>query len=181
MLTFLIIASTPALAAAWDFSIDEIQASLETRYDNISHIDHESFLQLDREKIAIFDVRQQDEFHVSHLMHAIQVEPNIGSKEFIQKFSGQIKDKHLIFYCSVGKRSSELASRLKPLLSTQNVHGIYNLKGGIFQWHNEKKLLVKNGEPTQFIHPFNSLWGLLIENRQFIKSSPDAFEKKKPE
>jgi len=151
------------------FSLDIIQTDIEKKHQNIKHIADDDFLKLDEKNTLIFDVRESSEFNVSHIKNAIQITPNIDSKEFLKKFSHQLKGKHLVFYCSVGQRSSELASRLKPLLTSQGVQEIYNLKGGIFQWHNNRRPLVKNDAPTPFIHPFNAYWGLLIENRQFIK------------
>lgn len=170
----IIAALIPNTAFTLGFSLESVQTDIEEKYQNIKHIDDDNFLKLDSQNTLIFDVREKSEFNVSHIKNAIQITPNIDNKEFIKQFSQQIKGKHLVFYCSVGQRSSALASRLKPLLISQGVHGIYNLKGGIFKWHNKKRPLVQQGQSTQFIHPFNSLWGLLLKNRQFIKHQPDT-------
>lgn len=167
---------TPNTALTLGFSLEMVQNDIKKKYQNIKHIDSDSLLKLDSKNTLIFDVRENSEFNVSHIKHSIQIAPNIDNKEFLKKFSGQLKSKNLVFYCSVGQRSSALASRLRPLLISQGVHEIYNLKGGIFQWHNEKRPLVQQGQPTRFIHPFSSSWGLLLDNRQFIKRQPGDSE-----
>lgn len=174
LLFLLASALTPATALTMDFSIEVIQTNIEKRYSKITHIDGQDFFKLNQENTIVFDARQQNEFDVSHIKNAIRIKPDIDSTKFIEKFSNQLKGKNLVFYCSVGRRSSALASRLQPLLIKEGVHEVYNLKGGIFQWHNEGKSLVKNGQLTKSIHPYSPLWGLLLEDKQSIKYSPDT-------
>lgn len=166
-----ILASNTTLAL--DFSFQSIQADIEKKHKNIKHIKAGDLLKLDHNTV-IFDVREKQEFDVSHIKNAIRIKPDIDSIKFIEKFSNQLKGKNLVFYCSVGRRSSALASRLQPLLIKEGVHEVYNLRGGIFQWHNEGKSLVQNGGLTKHIHPYSPLWGLLLENKQSIKYSPDT-------
>jgi len=163
---------TPISAVALDFSLQGIQKDLEKQYDNISHIDGNSFSKLNHEKTIVFDVREQKEFKVSHLSQAIQLDPEISTQAFINLFKHQITGKNIVFYCSVGQRSSILASQLKPDLLEQGATTVYNLKGGIFQWHNEQRELMQDKKPTQFIHPYNPLWGLLLEEKKTIRFKP---------
>lgn len=163
----------PGTATALNFSLDEIQQDIEDQYQNISHIDGNHVLTMKSEKTIIFDVRQQAEFDVSHLKNAIRIPPNINNKDFMNTFGDQVEGKNVIFYCSVGGRSSFLASRLKPSLLKQGAKNIYNLKGGIFQWRNQQRTLIQNELPTQYIHPFNPLWGLLIEDKSSIRLLPN--------
>ena len=160
-------------ATALDFSLDAIQQSIEGQHQDISHVDGYQVLNLNTEKTIIFDVRQQAEFEVSHLKNAIRIAPDINSNDFMSAFGDQIEGKNIVFYCSVGRRSSILASRLKPSLLKQGAQNIYNLKGGIFKWRNEQRALIQNEQPTQYIHPFNPLWGLLIEDQSAIRLLPE--------
>ena len=162
----------PATALGVDFSLDAIQVDLEKNYDHIVHLDGDTFVALNSEHTLVFDVRQQKEFDVSHIKTATQIDPNMPNEAFEKKFNNQLEGKDIVFYCSVGQRSSLLASRLKPLLLAQGAKEVYNLKGGIFQWHNEQRPLFQNGQPTQFIHPFNSVWGLLLKEKRTIKFLP---------
>ena len=169
---FLMMAFIPNPAMPFNFNLEKIQIDIEEEYPHITHINGDKFSKLDKQTTIVFDVREKEEFNVSHIENAIQIAPDINSKKFINQYSSQLKEKHIVFYCSVGRRSSALASRLKPLLAEQGVQEIYNLKGGIFLWHNQNRTLVQQDQPTQFIHPFNGRWGKLLKNSQFIKFSP---------
>ena len=168
---------TPDTVLALSFNLETIQNDLEKKYDNISHIDGNNFSKLNREKTIIFDVREQNEFDVSHLPQAIQVDPEISNQFFISNYKEQVEGKDILFYCSVGQRSSILASRLKSALIEQGATKVYNLKGGVFRWRNEKKDLIQDKKPTQFIHPYNPLWGLLLDDKKAIRFQPENSSK----
>ena len=55
-------------------------------------------------KILLFDVREQDEFAVSHLPGAIRLAPDVSVKQFIQDYGARLDSVTPIFYCSVGRR-----------------------------------------------------------------------------
>lgn len=175
---YLTMVSIPSVSMPFNFTLEKIQIDIEKKYQNIKHISSEGFLKLGRENTIVFDVREKNEFNVSHIKGAKQVAPDVDNKEFIKKFSKQIKGKNIVFYCSVGRRSSALATRIKPLLEKQGVHEIYNLKGGVFNWHNQKRVLIQQGHPTHFIHPFNTKWGRLLEDKKSIKFTPETFLQK---
>ena len=178
LLMLLIMSSLiPATVLALSFNLETIQNDLEKQYDNISHIDGNNFSKLNHEKTIVFDVREQHEFDVSHLPQAIQVDPEISNQSFISNYKEQVTGKNIVFYCSVGQRSSVLASRLKTSLIEQGATKVYNLKGGIFRWSNEKKELIQNKKPTQFIHPYNPLWGLLLDDKKAIRFQPENSSK----
>ena len=178
LLMLLIMSSLiPATVLALSFNLETIQNDLEKQYDNISHIDGDNFSKLNHEKTIVFDVREQHEFDVSHLPQAIQVDPEISNQSFISNYKEQVTGKNIVFYCSVGQRSSVLASRLKTSLIEQGATKVYNLKGGVFRWSNEKKELIQNKKPTQFIHPYNPLWGLLLDDKKAIRFQPENSSK----
>ena len=102
----------------------------------------------DGEPLTLLDVRRPEEFAVSHLRGARQVDPGAtpGAP------SGRV-----VVYCSVGYRSGALAARLRE----QGVHA-HNLVGGIFQWANEGREVVRDGRPVRRVHPFDRTWGRLL-------------------
>ena len=84
----------------------------------------------------------------------------------------------VVCYCSVGYRSSALAQQLtyeldKPIfLGMKSKIVIYNLEGSIFKWANEGKDLEDNrGRKTVFVHPYNIVWGKLL-NAELRSSEP---------
>jgi len=143
-------------------SLDETHNSIEKRYVNVDHLAPEL---LNTGDILLFDTRSTEEFTVSHIDGAIRLDPNMSRTEFEAQYGEELSGKTLVFYCSVGERSSAMASRISAVHSGE----IYNLEKGLFGWHNEKRPLVSEGGPTDFIHPYNEQWGELIERRDLIK------------
>ena len=74
--------------------------------------------------------------------------------------------KRAVFYCSVGWRSSELASKLSDALFEVGAIESFNLTGGIFNWANQNRKLSNSSEnETTKVHPYNDYWGALIEDK----------------
>jgi len=144
---------------------DEIAVS----YPSVQQLTLEQFEQISDSEILVFDVRETDEYTVSHLPSAISLSPDIEAEEFLEDFGEQIQGKQLVFYCSVGKRSSEMIKRLtsseNPIQGGPNPKSMYNLKGGVFAWVNsERQLVQRDGQKTDAIHPYNAYWGRLIKD-----------------
>ena len=74
----------------------------------------------------LLDVREIEEYEVSHLSGALQVNPDL--KDF-SELDGITTDTPIIAYCSVGYRSSALVQRLMEAGYTN----VSNLEGSIFR------------------------------------------------
>ena len=109
----------------------------------------------------IFDVRERDEYQISHLKNSIWIDPDLDADEFFNLFSDKIKGKKLIFYCSVGYRSSKMIKKIKSFSKITNEK--YNLKGGIFKWFNMGFKLYDLNGVTKKIHPYNKRWSKLLK------------------
>ena len=105
---------------------------------------------------VLLDVRTPAEWKVSHLPHARQVDP-AASAEIAAGATG--KDAPIVTYCSVGYRSAEMAQRLRAAGFTH----VQNLEGSIFEWANEHRPLVHDGQPATRVHPYDALWGRLLQ------------------
>ena len=165
VLTTLVI---PTNAYAFGDSLDDIHEDIKEKYP-INHINNTQFSQANPGELIVFDVRKPSEFEVSHIDNAIKVNPGIKPEDFFAQYGNQLNGKTAIFYCSVGRRSSHLLSKLNNQLSEHGVENAYNLEGGIFRWHNDKKALVRNQQNTQDVHPYNFYWGRLIDDRKSIR------------
>ena len=106
-----------------------------------------------REQPVLLDVRTKAEFEVSHIHGAQRVEP--GSEAGALKLA---RGKPIVTYCSVGYRSGAFAKTLQEA-GYQNVR---NMSGSIFQWANEGRPLEHDGRPVEKVHPYNSVWGRLL-------------------
>ena len=96
----------------------------------------------------LLDVREPDEYAVSHLSGAIQVPPDATSDQLIDKIDFS---KPVVLYCSVGYRSSVLARRLISAGAEQ----VMNLEGSIFKWANEGRPMFRDKAPADKVHPYN--------------------------
>ncbi len=157
---------------AMEPELTKIHAKIERDYDNVEHIDAEAFSALNRDRVVVFDVRKEGEYDVSHIEGAVRVDPGVSPDAFFDAHGNALRGKTAVFYCSVGRRSSALASRVNDLVETNGATGSYNLVGGLFQWRNEERTLVREGGATTAIHPYNIYWGRLISDKSAIRYAP---------
>ncbi len=102
----------------------------------------------------LLDVRTKAEYEISHLPGARRVAPDSDP--------GAInlpRDRRIITYCSVGYRSGAFAKKLQDA----GYKNVRNMSGSIFQWANEGRPLVQNGKRVRKVHPYNGLWGKLLQ------------------
>ncbi|MEM8647408.1 MAG: rhodanese-like domain-containing protein, partial [Pseudomonadota bacterium] len=166
------IAVVSTAAPAEDRTLASVHADVKDRFQTVKHLQAQDLKAFDADDIIIFDVREKGEFAVSHLSNAIRIDPDTRPAEFMRKHADRIAGKTILVYCSVGVRSSALAARLARVLKREGDTKIYNLTGGIFQWHNEGRPLTRGDESTRFVHPYNRSWGQLLSNRELISYTP---------
>lgn len=111
----------------------------------------------------VFDVREREEYLISHIEGAIQINPGITPSQFIQQFDERVKNKHIVFYCSVGYRSSILLKKLSEMLLKQGANSFSNLQGGLFRWHNNGFPLVNDTGNAEKVHPYDEFWGQYLD------------------
>lgn len=106
--------------------------------------------------VLFIDAREKEEYDVSHLPGARFV----GFKKFTAESLANVsKDKELIVYCSIGKRSDAIAKKLADAGFTH----VHNLFGGIFEWVNQGNAVYRNEIVTNEVHAYNHLWGRWLE------------------
>lgn len=170
---FLAVADAGPVVAG-PFTLDAVRENVKQKYGGVDHLSTGALTQALKggEDILLLDVREKQEFAVSHIPGAVRVDPGMWRWNFMQKFAGQARGKKVIFYCSVGVRSSELAERVSQALKDQGAAGVYNLDGGVFAWHNERRALADGKGDTVFVHPFDSHWGKLVERSELVRTTP---------
>jgi rhodanese-related sulfurtransferase len=104
----------------------------------------------------LIDVRSTLEFSVSHLQTARSIDLTSAHEDFAGMFP---KESPIVVYCSVGYRSAKFAQRLQQ----QGYSNVFNLEGSIFQWVNEERPVYSNDHVTTIVHPYNKLWGTLLD------------------
>ncbi|RMF58343.1 MAG: rhodanese-like domain-containing protein [Calditrichaeota bacterium] len=126
---------------------------------------HQVLFGRDSSQVVLFDVREEKEYNMSHLPGAIRISPHMDIQNFLEKYRPELRSHQAVFYCSVGKRSSEFLERLLEADTTLSADSLANLQGGIFRWYNNRYPVVNDSGETDQIHPFNSFWGQLIKKR----------------
>lgn len=104
------------------------------------------------ENIVIFDTRSTKEYKVSSLKDAIHIDYEHFSPS---EFDMPSKQDTLLFYCSVGYRSEQIAAEFKSL----GYKNVFNLYGGIFEWVNSGYPIYRNNTVhTDSVHTYNEEW-----------------------
>lgn len=112
--------------------------------------------QAQSERPLLLDVREKEEYAVSHLKDAVLA---ASEKEALEALEGVPPDRPVVLYCSVGYRSSEMAG----FLQKRGFEKVYNLEGSIFAWANEGRPVYRGGERVQVVHPYDRVWGKLLK------------------
>ena len=158
-------------------ALKETHQKVVKDYKTVSHITASSLSEMDSKDYVLIDVRESEEFAVSHIAGAIWVDPEIDADRFLSLYGDLISGRSVIFYCSVGVRSSRLAEKIQRSEAFQTPVQIYNLEAGVFGWHNEKRPLVQRSKDvirsTEFIHPYNRWWGRMINRDKLKKYGSD--------
>lgn len=102
----------------------------------------------------IVDVREAEEFAVSHLHDAVNLQTAAA-------IADQLDDPNrpVVVYCSVGYRSAAVASELQAM----GFENVRNLQHSIFAWANQGLPMENAGGETSKVHPYNRIWGSLVE------------------
>ena len=148
--------------------LEEMKAVVRSRFPNVPQLQPAELAawlaDTNRVKPILIDVRTEPEYRISHLPGAIRIAPAAHGKE-LEPYASQSRP--LVVYCSVGYRSSELATRLRKAGQTN----VLNLEGSIFAWANENRPMVSEvDKPAQVVHPYNQTFGKLLNKDRWPKA-----------
>lgn len=116
----------------------------------------QTWLQEGMTKPLLLDVRTPAEYEVSHLPQARRAPDDPAA---LSQWSDVTPTTPIVAYCSVGYRSARLARQLQAM----GYETVFNLEGSIFQWANEGKPVYQGGKAVKQVHPYDRLWGCLLE------------------
>jgi rhodanese-related sulfurtransferase len=146
----------------WGFEA-MVRSMLEEKVDTVgSDFIHEN---LNNANLVLLDARSEEEWEVSHLKGARRIGYDPYDPEVLKTVS---KEATVVVYCSIGKRSEEVAAELKKM----GYSDVKNLFGGIFDWTNRGYTVVNTqGTPVKQVHPYNALWGIWVNNYEKVDGS----------
>lgn len=161
-------------ATAGSDDLAAVEQDVRKDFPAVSHLGTAAFADVKAadDDVLIVDVRETDEFAVSHIAGANNVPFSRGTDAFLRSYGGDVAGKTIVFYCSVGVRSSKVADRLQADLRARGAKAVYNVDGGIFRWHGEARPLVDQTGATAYVHPYDTYWGRLVKRRKFLSYSP---------
>lgn len=143
--------------AAGDEGLTAIHADIVADYETVAHLSAKDLLKLKPDTVVLLDIREADEYEVSRIPNAVRISPSLDTGSALDLI-GDVRGKHVIVYCSVGRRSSAFATRAQSGLRGKGAARVSNLENGIFGWHNQTRALVDAKGATDFVHPYNSVW-----------------------
>jgi len=113
------------------------------------------------ERYTLVDCREEKEFLVSHIPNSLLIgdfEKLIESEEYRKKLPNI-----LIFYCSIGYRSS-IFSRKHKNLGSDTRFEVYNLHGGIFEYANNCHAVVDcKNKLMDKVHGYDQIWSSMLK------------------
>lgn len=131
----------------------------------LSHNVHEVSVEQAKksDNVVFIDTRELEEYNVSHIKDAVWV----GYNDFsINRLKDIPKNKKLIVYCSVGKRSEDVTQKLQ----NAGYKDVANLYGGLFEWVNQGNPVYKGDTPTQKVHAYSKTWGIWLNEGEKVYS-----------
>jgi len=160
ILSFLVVSTVAfAQSAAFEEMLEELLSG------SVPAIDVKSLEKKIAEpsKPILLDAREPDEYAVSHLQGA----RNVGFEDFdLDTLADIDKDAPIVVYCSVGYRSEKVGEELQEAGFTN----VINLRGGIFDWANQKLPLVNaKQEKVTSVHPYDDDWGLWLRQNEPLR------------
>jgi len=153
-------------------ALTRVEDDVASRYADVTQLvpDHVATLISNREAVLV-DVRETSEFDVARIDGAIRIDPSASAATVESALKESLAGATVIFYCSVGERSSNMASRAQQRLLKAGARSVANLRGGIFAWHNGERALVDAIGPTTAVHPYNDKWGQLLVHRDRMSTA----------
>lgn len=168
-----IFALTVALTAcaAGEAGLDDIHADIVSDHATVAQISPEDFTELNPEDILVLDIREPEEYAVSHIPGAIRINPDATAETATLQI-GDVTNKKVVVYCSVGRRSSIFAERVQTNMIANGATSVANLERGIFGWHNEARTLVDANGQTDAVHPYDAVWKRYVERGENARYTP---------
>lgn len=151
--------------------LDTLHDGIAADFETVTQLSPEAFQAMDPKNTLVLDLRAPAEYAVSRIPGAIWVSPDADAQSALIQI-GDVKDKDIIVYCSVGVRSSIFAQRAQEDLLKMGAVSVANLEHGIFGWHNDQRALVDANGTTDVVHPYDAKWGRYVKRSEKTQYTP---------
>jgi rhodanese-related sulfurtransferase len=137
--------------------VRQAEASISARFTTVRQLTHAQFDTLTSEHpVTLVDVRDLDEFAISHLRGAIRVAPGASAEQARRAIGPVPHNGAIVLYCTIGFRSSRMAERIREVYGGQSGPAVANLRGGVIAWANAGRPLVNAMGATHRVHPYDT-------------------------
>lgn len=132
--------------------VKKMAITIEKQFPTIEHLPVESFLTLSKNEYILIDTRTEDEQKVSMIPSAITLNEFKSSET-------KYKDKKLVFYCTIGYRSSKVAVEYQD-----KGFKVFNLKQSALGWAWANQEFESNKARVKKLHVYSEAWNFLPES-----------------
>lgn len=133
--------------------ISSMANTIARKYSSINHISAKQLKGLNKGAFILVDVRSPKERLVS------TIPGSIDKNRFEKIEASEMKDKQIIFYCTIGERSSRYATKFAELNKNAKVS---NLHGSILSWIQEGGPLEDSSKQnTKKVHVYSEAWSFV--------------------
>ncbi len=167
-------AALDVTAAGAESPLAGISSKLERQYPDLVQLTPEELGKRQADPAAapvVIDARSPAEYAVSHIKGAIRIDANASPAAVVEAV-GDVTGKSVVVYCTVGGRSSHLASAARAALLAKGARDVGNLKGGVLAWHNAGLPLVDEAGATELVHPSSPEGARLLDRPSLARMSP---------
>jgi rhodanese-related sulfurtransferase len=130
-------------------------AKVRSLFPDVPHIDTDTVRRMTSAdkgaEVQLVDVREPNEFAVSHIPGAINVPLGTTEGELLSIVRSDIP---VIIYCSVGHRSAIITRRLQ----SSGRKNVQNYVGSFFSWANSGNPMQSARGPEHTVHPYDRRW-----------------------
>ena len=139
--------------------LPRVEAEVREEFPDVPRVSVDELVPLlaapDGEAPLLLDVREPEEYAVSHLPGAVRASTLDEALAVLERAD---PERPVVVYCSVGYRSAQLAHQL----AEAGHPGVRNLEGSIFAWANSGHPVVRGGREVHEVHPYDRRWGQLL-------------------
>ncbi len=135
-----------------DYGMRKVEEWIRSEYPDVRHYSADSLVNWiatpSRVPPVLFDVREENEYEISHLQGAYRLQPG---REDLSPLDSLGLDRAIVLYCSIGWRSSKMARRLQE----RGFTNVLNLEGSIFRWANKGQPVFRGNSRVRDVHPYD--------------------------
>lgn len=160
--------------ASTELTLAAMEADVAHRFPIVTHLPSAEL----KAKLAssnppvLIDVREDAQYSVSHLDGAIRMSPDIPIATAKAELQPLVAGREVVFYDASGMYASVLATEVQDELIKSGAIAVYNLKGGIFGWHDGQGALVDGQGVTDDVHPVSDQWAKILRRSDKLRFTP---------